>query len=72
MSDKSNENSFIKEYSQRKQSIDDYEGLYSNTQSKHDGFFKRSFRYMFGRSKSEIKNEGMINRSVPCYWHETS
>ncbi len=72
MSEKSNENSFTSDYSQRRLSIEEYQGLYSNTQSKQDGIFKRGMKYLFRRSKSDVKNEGMINRSVPCYWHESS
>jgi hypothetical protein len=58
----------------RKQSLDEYKNLHSfenfSPKNEYPGIFKRGFNYLLRRSKSDVKEEGAINKSVPCYWHE--
>ncbi len=69
MSDRSTQSTESENYS-RRLSMDEYAGLHSNDKEIKQGMFMKGFNYIFRRSKSDIKNEGMINKSVPCYWHE--
>ena len=71
MSDRSNYSTESDNSNKRRLSMDEYQGASAQVIDKNkQGFFKRGFNFLFRRSKSGIKNDGMINRSVPCYWHE--
>ncbi len=71
MTDRSNESTESYESYSRRLSMDEYSGLYGSNQPEKQGLFKKGMNFLFKRSKSDVyKEEGMINRSVPCYWHE--
>ena len=70
MTDRSNQSTESGNSYNRRLSMDEYSGLYSNDNPQKQGMFKKGFDFLFKRSKSDVKSEGMINRSVPCYWHE--
>jgi hypothetical protein len=71
MTDRSNESTDTSGSYSRRLSMDEYSGLYRQDQPHKQGFLSKGMSYLFKRSKSDVyKEEGMINRSVPCYWHE--
>jgi hypothetical protein len=70
MTDRSNISTESGNSYNRRLSMDEYSELNSKEVPQKQGMFRKGFNFLFRRSKSEIKSEGMINKSVPCYWHE--